>query len=223
MNLERPRVGDIVRARDMIAVGLSNDHYRVYAGGKGPLPLELVPHETQATEEFEKIFQYLGWPSEADVGIEPIREYKNDAAFLNALLAPGKSPELQNFINFLTTKPDLGEIDMQGGNLKDLHEAFRARIPALHRLYAIMPDTPPAVRTLLQDIALRHHNDPQRVKDELSLGVNGDLVTAMHMVYNTMGRLVTIHDARLQRGLLYPGLVQGGIPDVVSAFETLRA
>jgi len=223
MSLERPKVGDIIRARDVIAVGLSNEHYRVYASETGPLPLESVPLETQATEEFRRIFGYLGWPREAEA-IVPIREYEDDTAFLNALIADrGESPELQNFINFLKMKPDLTEVDLHSGNVERLHEALQARTPALHRLYAIMPDTPPAVRTLLQDIDLHHNGDPRALKDELSLGVNGNLVTAMHMIYNTMGRLVTVHDARLQRELSYPELVHGGVADVTSAFEMLRA
>ncbi|HRJ06699.1 MAG TPA: hypothetical protein PK096_01935 [Candidatus Saccharibacteria bacterium] len=239
-----PEVGDDLRehighsydARDIIADALYNKTYYEYAVHRGQIEVKDVDPKIRHSTAFQQFIAEYGWPNaKDDNGIEPPNRYDSDdepdyEAFLDAFLSrsikdadegPALDLEanLDNFRMWLIVEPS--DQPLNGGSI----EQFHATHPALHRLYAIMPELMSAVRTLVRDIYVRNTgqhaaNDTSDFADEMSLGVNDELVKAIYLIYQVAGRLLKADDRQRQRKIL--GLPEQTASKITDAHQELR-
>ena len=212
------KYSQVEQAREDIARGIENDAYRLYVMGSGPLIEELLSEDVRNSPGYINIVDYVGWPSRDDDAIAPATLYTDNESFLKALLGDedDERVELNNFAMLISQVPTFEPFQKEG------MDGIYARMPALHRLYALMPDLSQSTQRLFVDIQKRQGYDIKGRNAELSLGVNNDLITGLRMMYTVMGRLFTTSDRRLQSKLLFPNNDVSELVDVTDAFVELR-
>lgn len=246
----REHVGSTYDAREVIADVLwDNTTVYEYAVHRGQIEVKDVEPSIRDSQAFQDFITEYGWPTaKEDNGIELPNLYdSNDEpdydAFLDAFLSrslkvkteddeadeddeskvgdliPDHEADLGNFRLWLIVEPS--DQPFSGGGM----EQFYATHPALHRLCAIMPELMPAVRRLVKDIYDRNvggqaKNDTLGFANEMSAGVNEELVKAIYLIYQVAGRLLKADDKTRHRKIL-------GMPEVktkiTNAHDELRA
>lgn len=207
----------VEHAREILHDAIENPTYQVYAETSGPLTLDDIPTRLRVSDDFEKVVDHFGWPSEVDTEINQVPRIEDDEQFLHAFAARERDlVHLNNFVAWVSQAPRFDQLDFHAPM-----EQIYGRSPALHRLNAVAPDLAEPARTVLADIRSRTGTHSTDMLHELGLPANRDLLTALNMIYHIAGRLFTRHDKRLQAALLLPGGNHRAASEVTSAFEEL--
>lgn len=215
-------------ARDLIAEALWNNTYFDYAVHRGQIEIENVDSAVRSSSTFKEVVQKYGWPNAVDDnGIEPPRTYgqadePDYDAFLKAFLSdPTVDPadDLMNFRIWLVAEPNaftLPEI-VKHGQLggKEVYGSH----PALHRLYALMPELMPAVHEIVKDSFYEGSSGSRSFKEAMSLGANSDVVKALYLIYQIAGRVLKADDRQRHADILGSNKT---MPNVSDAHTELR-
>lgn len=203
-------------ALETIKAQLASHELLEYALGKGPLTLKDLSDD--ALERVTMAGIVYEWPTAEDGDITPTKTY-TDETFLQNLFeqpsfTPGEMPAtgvqewaerkernelaLNNFILYLRASPD-GVTDTS-----DMTNVYGAS-PVVHRADALAPELFGALRVIMKSFKL---SEQRYARSFLEMPMNADVVTALHLSYQIMGRLLKVSDSS---------------PAVRDAHETLTA
>ena len=214
--LQSERLEDVHETLNQV---IGNPTYQAYASEHGPLPLDDVPSDLRARNEFDQVVDYFGWPGRRDADIKPGPQFTDIDEFRQALAARKREfAHLNNFVAWVSQRPSLDALDTT-----QPMERIYGRSPALHRLHAVAPDLAGSVQVLVTDIRRRTGTHTADMEQELSRPDNRTLLEAVHLTYRIAGRLFTVNDRRLQHALLLPGGDPTNSGDVTSVLEELAA
>lgn len=203
-------------ALETIKVQLASHELLEYALGEGPLTLKDLSDD--ALERVTMAGMVYEWPAAEDAVIKPTKKYTDETFLDNLFEQPsftaGEKPDtgvaewaerkqrneyaLNNFILYLRASPD-GATDTS-----DMTNIYGAS-PVVHRADALAPELFGAVRVIMKSFKL---SEQQYARSFLEMPMNADVVTALHMSYQIMGRLLRVSDSS---------------PAVSDAHETLTA
>ena len=214
--------------REVISRALEDERYLDFATKPGPLLMDEVPSELRESEHFKALVGEMGWPqSPEDDDIEPTLSYPDDASFRDAFMNDSMVPvewQLKNYRYWLLQPPNRISADDVVRSSEGLNKIYGSH-PALHRLYGLMPEEVGAVQQLLSSMAARNPEDSS-FNAELTLGVNEDLVQAVHLLYRITGRLLKVDDGVRHYRMLHPHAPQAAIEKaarpILSAHHALR-
>lgn len=190
-------------AMETIAAQLSNHELLDYALGEGPLTMKDLSGD--ALERVTMAGIVYEWPTADDAVIRPTRKYTDETFIENLFEQPSFTPgvtqylsgaelnkqkqrnadALNNFILYLRASPADGS-DM-GSDMTNVY----GKSPVVHRADALAPELFDALRVIMTSFKL---SEQRYMRSFLEMPMNADLVTALHMSYQLMGRLLKVSD-----------------------------
>ncbi len=186
-------------ALDMVQDVLGNPDCINYSRGRGPLTLDQLSEE--AALRVVTVADKVGWPTKEDASISSTLNYTDESFLDNFFEQPSNIPytddvmtdeeidalerntaALNNFVLNLRATP----ID----NFQEsasMMEGFYGLTPVVHRANALAPELFTALREATNCFTLAEQDFAKSI---LSREENQDMVTALHMGYRIMGRLL---------------------------------
>lgn len=204
-------------ALETIKAQLASHELLEYALEEGPLTLKDLSDD--ALERVTMAGMVYEWPAAEDADIKPTKKY-TDESFLQNLFehpsfTPGAKPDvdeveygkqeerneyaLSNFILYLRASP--ADVSDMASDMTTVY----GESPVVHRADALAPELFGALRVIMKSFKL---SEQRYMRSFLEMPMNADVVTALHMSYQIMGRLLKASDSS---------------PAVRDAHETLTA
>lgn len=202
-------------ARRNLHDALENLDNLQYATEGGPLVLSQVSRERTIDPEFQEVVAQVGWPSHfEDSMIEPVTDYHTHRDFLESMRPESSRGthrvSSDHFFIMLRQQP-ISSIDQATTS-----ENFLGIYPVLRRAHVLAPDLFRNLQASLAKITARYSiiGEEDRVYEALLEPQNEEVVEALHMAYEIMGRLLKVND--------YSVLREDPVP-ILSADVALRA
>ena len=190
-------------AVETIAAQLSNHELLDYALGEGPLTLKDLSDE--ALERVTMAGIVYEWPTADDAVIKPTKKYTDETFLQNLFEKPSFTPwvmpylseaelneqterneyALNNFILYLRASP--ADASDMASNMANVY----GESPVVHRADALAPELFDALRVIMNGFKL---SEQKYARTFLEMPMNADVVTALHMSYQIMGRLLKVSD-----------------------------
>ena len=190
-------------AMETIAAQLSNHELLDYALGEGPLTLKDLSDD--ALERVTMAGIVYEWPTADDAVIKPTRKYTDETFLQNLFEKPSFTPgvmpylseaelneqterneyALNNFILYLRASP--ADASDMASNMANVY----GESPVVHRADALAPELFDALRVIMNGFKL---SEQKYARTFLEMPMNADVVTALHMSYQIMGRLLKVSD-----------------------------
>ena len=190
-------------AMETIAAQLSNHELLDYALGEGPLTLKDLSDD--ALERVTMAGIVYEWPTADDAVIKPTKKYTDETFLQNLFEKPSFTPwvmpylseaelneqternecALNNFILYLRASP--ADASDMASNMANVY----GESPVVHRADALAPELFDALRVIMNGFKL---SEQKYARTFLEMPMNADVVTALHMSYQIMGRLLKVSD-----------------------------
>lgn len=190
-------------ALETIAAQLGNHELLDYALGEGPLTLKDLSDD--ALERVTMAGIVYEWPTADDAVIKPTKKYTDETFLQNLFEKPSFTPwvmpylseaelneqterneyALNNFILYLRASP--ADASDMASNMANVY----GESPVVHRADALAPELFDALRVIMNGFKL---SEQKYARTFLEMPMNTDVVTALHMSYQIMGRLLKVSD-----------------------------
>lgn len=190
-------------ALETIAAQLGNHELLDYALGEGPLTLKDLSDD--ALERVTMAGIVYEWPTADDAVIKPTKKYTDETFLQNLFEKPSFTPwvmpylseaelneqterneyALNNFILYLRASP--ADASDMASNMANVY----GESPVVHRADALAPELFDALRVIMNGFKL---SEQKYARTFLEMPMNADVVTALHMSYQIMGRLLKVSD-----------------------------